>query len=78
MRSAPTVASSAAPAPIASGATSEACTVKFAAADPIHTPGHKRGPRSANAASAIPAGGHTALAKPGGTARTSDAFAAAK
>ena len=56
----------------------EASMLRLASALPIHTPGHRRGPRTRSAASAIPEGGHSAVAYPGGIASSRANLAAPK
>ena len=68
-----TTASAALPAPIASAThTGVPMTPRFAIAAPIMIAGQMRPPNASHAASAMPAGGHTALAYPGGIANASD------
>ena len=56
----------------------EASMLRLASTLPIHTPGHRRGPRRRSAARAIPEGGHSAVAYPGGIASSRANLAAPK
>ena len=59
---APASASSVLPVPIRADASHEVSTVRLASAAPIQTPGQTRFPSASVAASAMPEGGHTAVA----------------
>ena len=56
----------------------EPSMVKLMSAAPSQTPGQRRVPHSNIAASAMPEGGQTAVAYPGGMAKTSESLAATK
>ena len=55
-------ASSELPVAIAAASVGDPCTVRLVSAAPSQTPGHTRGPASRIDASAMPEGGHTAVA----------------
>ena len=63
---------------IRTASSSEPSMVKLMSAAPNQMPGQRRVPQSKIAASAIPEGAQTAVAYPGGIAKTSDNLAATK
>ncbi len=75
---APASASRVLPAPMSVAATSEDWTVTLTSEAPSQIPGQMRLPSSRTDASAIPEGGHTAVAYPGGIAASKASLAAEK
>ncbi len=78
MSAAPASASSVLPHAIRAAVKTDASTIALTTATPTHSPGQIRLPKRSVAATAMPEGGQTAVAKPGGIAKNSESFAAAK
>src|SRR6266705_158743 len=71
----PTAAAINAPNALRTATSGEPSTVRLVSAAPSQIPGQTRTPRSSSAASAMPEGGHTAVAYPGGIASKRDSLA---